>query len=338
MFGNFQMLSRSLLLFVSFLIFFSTAVHSYGEHLVDRVVAVVNNDVITLSELDKTGKEFFARIKAKAPEAEMKRAMEKAREEVLSSLIDKTIVRQHAEKLAIKVTDEEIDRAIDQILAQNNATIEDFRSELAAMNIFEQEYRENIRDQILQSKLISLEVRSRIVIIEDDIQQYYQTEYTQEKGESGYHILQMGFTWRNSITLTEAGFDTKDAAREKAEEIRARVLEGESFNSLAQSYSNLPSAADGGDIGMFKKDEMAGHMKDVILTMKPGEISPIVETGNAFQFFKLLSLREGDIVVKAPYEAVREEIRDILYRQEMEENYKNWVKTLRDEAYINILL
>jgi peptidyl-prolyl cis-trans isomerase SurA len=312
--------------------------HSYGEHLIDRVVAVVNDDVITLSELNKTGKEFFARVKEKAPETEMDKAMAKAREDVLSSMIDKTIVKQQAEKLSITVAEEEVDAAIDQILARNNATIEDFRRELATMNLQEQEYRDNIRDQILQSKLINYEVRSRIVVIEDEIKEYYQQEYTQEKGESGYHILQIGFTWRNSVSLEKAGFDTKEEAREKAEEVRTRILDGESFKGLAQSSSNLPSAADGGDIGIFKKDELADYMKDVILAMKPGDISPIVETGNTFQFFKLLSVREGDIVVKAPYESVREEIRDILYRAKMEDQYKKWVKSLRDEAYVKILL
>jgi peptidyl-prolyl cis-trans isomerase SurA len=332
------MLNRLHIILSSFLLFFLLAPLSYGDHLVDRVVAVVNDDVITLSELEKMGREFFERIKAKAPAGEVDRALEKAREDVLSSLVDKFIVRQQAEKLSISVAEQELDTAIDQMLARNNGTIDDFRRELAAMNISEQEYRDNLRDQILQSKLISREVRSRIVIIEEDIQAYYQKEYTQEKGEGGYYILQIGFTWRNTVTLKKAGFDTKKEAREKAEEIRVRVLDGESFMELAKSYSNLPSAADGGDIGLFKKDEMAAYMKDVILAMHPGEISPIVETGNAFQFFKLLSMRDGDIVVKAPYESVREEIRDILYRQEMEEQYKTWVQSLREGAYIKILL
>jgi peptidyl-prolyl cis-trans isomerase SurA len=322
------------LLLVSFLL----PSPSYGDHLVDRVVAVVNNDVITLSELEKAGREFFERIKSQAPATEVDRALEKAREEVLSRLVDKSIVRQQAEKLSITVSEQELDTALDQILARNNATIEEFKKELAAMKISEQEYRENLRDQIMQSKLISYEVRSRIVINEEDIKAYYQEEYTQHKGESGYHILQMGFTWRNTVSLEEAGFDTKEAAREKAEEIRARVLDGESFTELAKAYSNLPSASYGGDIGLFQKDEMASYMKDVILAMHPGEISPIIETGNAFQFFKLLSVREGDLVVKAPYESVREEIRDVLYRQKMEEQYKAWVKSLREEAYIKILL
>jgi peptidyl-prolyl cis-trans isomerase SurA len=321
-----------------FLLFFLLVSPSHGEHLVDRVVAVVNDDVITLAELEKAGKEFFERIKAQAPANERERALEKARAEVLSSLIDKFIVRQQAEKLSITVAEKELDAAIDQILVRNNATIKDFRGELAEMNISEPEYRDNLRDQILKSKLIGYEVRSRIVIIEEDIQTYYQKEYTLEKGEGGYYILQMGFTWRNTVVLEKAGFDTKEAARAKAEEVRLKVVAGESFRELAKAYSNLPSAADGGDIGLFKKDEMAPYMKDVIMAMLPGEISPIVETGNAFQFFKLLSTREGDIVVKAPYESVREEIRNILYRQEMEEQYEIWVKSLREKAYIKILL
>ncbi len=321
-----------------FLLSFLMVFPAYGDHLVDRVVAVVNNDVITLSELEKAGREFFERIKVQAPAAEVDKALEKAREEVLSSLVDKLIVEQQAEKLSITVTDQEVDTALDQILARNNATIEDFKKELAAMKISEQEYRGNLRGQIVQSKLISYEVRSRIVIIEEDIRAYYEKEYTQEKGGNGYRILQMGFTWRNTVTLEEAGFDTKEAAREKAEEIRARVLDVESFAELAKAYSNLPSAADGGDIGLFKEDEMAADMKDVILAMQPGTISPIIEIDNAFQLFKLLSVREGDVIVKAPYEAVREEIRDVLYRQKMEEYYKTWVKSLREEAYIKILL
>jgi peptidyl-prolyl cis-trans isomerase SurA len=330
-----KLLHRVLAVFLlSFLMVFPAS----GDHLVDRVVAVVNNDVITLSELEKAGRELFERIKVQAPAAEVDKALEKAREEVLSSLVDKLIVEQQAEKLSITVTEQEVDTALDQILARNNATIEDFKKELAEMKISEQEYRENLRGQIVQSKLISYEVRSRIVIIEENIRAYYEKEYTQEKGENGYRILQMGFTWRNTVTLEEAGFDTKEEAREKAEEIRARVLDGESFAELAKAYSNLPSAADGGDIGLFKKDEMAADMKDVILAMQPGAISPIVEIDNAFQLFKLLSVREGDVVVKAPYEAVREEIRDVLYRQKMEEHYKTWIKSLREEAYIKILL
>jgi peptidyl-prolyl cis-trans isomerase SurA len=248
------------------------------------------------------------------------------------------IVKQKAAELSITVEETEIDNATEQIIARNNTTMEGFRKELASANISEQEFRDNLRGQILQSKLIDREVRSRIVIVEEDIMAYYEKEYTQEKGESGYYILQMGFNWKNTGTSGKKVYESKEEALKKTEEIRARVLAGENFAELAKAYSNVPSASGGGDIGLIKKDEMAPYMRDIILPMHPGEISEIVETDNGFQFYKLLSLREGDLVVKAPYQSVRDEIRDLLYRQKMEEQYKAWVEGLREKAYIKILL
>ena len=329
------MLNRLAIIFFSFLLFFLCAALSYGGDYVDRVVAVVNDDVILQTELEKAGGEYFERIRMKAPAGEVESAIEKARGEVLSSLIDNMIVKQKAAELGITVEEAEIDNAIAQILSDNNATLEEFRKELDKVNVSVQDYRDNLRNQILQSRLVGQQVRSRIVIVEEDIREYYEKEYTQEKGESGYYILQIGFNWKNLVTLDGV---SQEEAREKAEAIRARVLAGESFGELARSYSDFPSATDGGNLGLIKKDEMAAYMRDAILSMHPGDISPIIETGSTFQFFKLLSSREGDLVVKAPYESVKDEIREILYRQEMEKDYKAWVENLREQAYIKILL
>ena len=329
------MLNRLAIFFFSFLLFFLCAALSYGGDYVDRVVAVVNDDVILQTELEKAGGEYFERIRMKAPAGEVESAIEKARGEVLSSLIDNMIVKQKAAELGLTVEEAEIDNAITQILSDNNATLEQFRKELDKVNVSMQDYRNNLRNQILQSRLVGQQVRSRIVIVEEDIKEYYEKEYTQEKGESGYYILQIGFNWKNLVTLDGV---SQEEAREKAEAIRARVLAGESFGELARSYSDFPSATDGGNLGLIKKDEMAAYMRDAILSMHPGDISPIIETGSTFQFFKLLSSREGDLVVKAPYESVKDEIREILYRQEMEEKYKAWVENLREQAYIKILL
>jgi len=325
-------------LYIIFLLVFLMWPSFSDAELVDRVVAEVNDDVITLSELEKAGESYFKRIRDNAPAREVKIALEKAREEVLASLVDKMLLQQEAAKMSISVSEAEIDMAIDQILARNKATIEDFKKDLAAMHLTEQQYREDLRDQMLQSKLSNFQVRSRIVITEEDIQEYYQKQYTQENQESGYYLLQMGFTWEEQGNLVMPGTIAKQDAGKRAEEIRDRVLDGESFKDLAKSFSNLPSAKDGGDIGLIKKDEMARYMRDTVLAMKPGEVSPIVETESGYQFFKLLSVREGDMVILAPYESVRVEIRDLLYQEEIKEQYDIWVKELREKAYIKTLL
>jgi len=329
------MLIRCNTLLASVIFIFFLVPSAFGADYVDRVVAVVNDDVITLSEVEKAGRNFFARIRSQAPADEVEMSLEKGRKEVLNTLIDNMIAKQKAVELSITVDETEIDSAIELILARNNATLQDFRKELVLMNISEQDYRNDLRAQILQSKLIGSQVRSRIVVTEEDIKEYYQKEFTEEKGESGYNILQMGFSW-NAENQVSSG--EKEEARKTAEEIRNRVLAGESFTELAKLYSSLPSAADGGSIGLIKKDDMAAYMRETVMAMHPGEISPIVETDNAFQFFKLLSVREGDLVVKAPYESVKDEIRDMLYRKKMEEQYAEWVKSLREQAYIEVML
>jgi len=329
------MLSRLTIILSSFLLFLLCATLSFADDYVDRIVAVVNDDSIALSELEKAGRQYFENIRKKAPAGEVESALEKARGEILSSLINNLILRQKAAEFGITVEEAEIDNATNQVLSRNNATLEEFRRELASAGVSEEEYRENLRNQILQSKLIGYQVRSRIVITEEGMEKYYQEKYTQEEGENGYYLLLMGFNWKNPGTLKA---DSKEKTRRKAEEIRNRVLAGENFKELAKLYSNLPSAADGGDIGLIKKEEMAAYMKDAILSIHPGEISQIIETDNSFQFFKLLSVREGDVVIMAPYESVKDEIREILYRQEMEEQYGIWVENLRSQAYIKILL
>ena len=118
--------------------------------------------------------------------------------------------------------------------------------------------------------------------------------------------------------------------------MRSLALAGQDFKKLAHEYSDLPSAVDGGDIGVFKENEMAPAMRKAIIGLKPGEVSTIVETPSGYQVFKLLSSQEGQIVTKVPYESVKDEIREILYRQEMQKLYKNWLEELRSQSYVRV--
>ncbi|WP_456387342.1 peptidylprolyl isomerase [Desulfolithobacter sp.] len=319
----------------AFILLFFTCTHPIcAADIVDRVVAVVNDDVITMSEVNQEGKALFKRIAEQVPPDRLEEALEQARQNVIEELIDKKILQQEARKYDLKVTDEEVDRALQRILERNNTTIEQFRRDLAAMGMDEQQYRENLRSQILSSKLVNMEVRSRVIIPEEKILDYYDTHYMERMGNGGYYLLQIG------INVDPDNPDPERAraeARKKAEEIREQALAGKDFKELARKYSDLPSSADGGDIGVFKADEMAPAMREAVVKLKPGEISELVETPSGFQIFKLLSSKQGQIVAKVPYDEVKEEIRNILYQQETKELFDNWLKKMRENAYIKIL-
>lgn len=322
-----------LLLFLSLLVL---QVSSALANIIDSCVAVVNDDVITLSEVNEAGKPMFQRVAEQVSPEQLADALKQARQTVIEKLIEKRLLVQQAEQMQISVSDEDVERALAQILERNSTTMEQFKSELARMGMDEQQYRDNLRDQLLGSKLINYEVRSKVIVPEERIIDYYDQHYTEQVGAGGYYILQIG------VTLDKEGMpadpvEATKAARKKAERILSLAMGGQDFKQLARQYSDLPSAVDGGDIGAFQEDEMAEYMRDAVTSLKPGEISPVVESPNGYMLFKLLSSQEGKIITKVPYESVKEEIRNTLYQQEMEKRYDTWLEEIRNQAYIKIL-
>uniref|UniRef100_UPI00405704CF peptidylprolyl isomerase n=1 Tax=Candidatus Electronema sp. TaxID=2698783 RepID=UPI00405704CF len=295
-----------------------------SAEVVDACAAVVNQDVITVSEVEEAGKPAFEQIMTQAPPDQRQEALRQARRTVVERLVEKHLLMQQAEQMKIAVSEAEIDQARDQMLERGGGvSLEQYKAELRKSGLTEQRHRESLKEQILSSKVVSYAVRSKVVVPEEKIKAYYQETYTAKA--SGYHLLQVGFSFGSS----------KQAARQKAEEVRQLAASGQDFQELAKRHSELPSAADSGDIGIFKADEMASAMREAVTSLRPGGISPVIETSEGFMIFKLLS--SGQDTAKAPYESVRAEIHEILFRKEMEARYKAWLEEIRSGAYIRIL-
>jgi len=304
--------------------------------IVDRCVAVVNNDIITSSEVNEIGLPIFKRVAEQTPPGQLQEVLKEARVTVIEKLIEKKLLLQEAKKYNITVTDEEVDMALQRILAGNNATMEQFRNQLTAMGLNEKQYKEDLNGQILRSKLVNIAVRSKVIVPEEEIIDYYDIHYTEQVGDGGYYILQIGMTLDTNSDTTNPKA-AKEEAEKKAQRVRSLAVSGKDFKELARQYSDLPSAVDGGDIGVFREEEMATVMRNAVTGLQPGQVSEIVETSSGYQIFKLLSSQEGQIVTKVPYESVKEEIQETLYQQKMQDLYQNWMKEIREQAYIKTL-
>jgi len=305
--------------------------------LVDRVVAVVNDEVITMSEVDEEGKIYFKKITDSAPAAEVEELINKAREEILNGLIDKYLIKINAKEMNITASDTEVQANIDKVMAQNNLSPQQFKQKIEEQGLSEKVYRNNVKNQILQKKLIGYAVHSKIVLTDDMILDYYDTNYTKHLQVGEYYLLQMGFLWgkdEESKKSIPALYLDKQEARKKATRVHALAKQGQDFRLLARKFSELPSAEDGGDIGVFKKSDMADYMNKAVTELSQGEISDIIETPAGFQFFKLLSDHNSSIVTRAPFESAKEEIREKLYQQKLQEEFKNWISKIRKKAYI----
>jgi peptidyl-prolyl cis-trans isomerase SurA len=312
-----------------------------GAEVVDRVVAEVNNDVVTLSEVEEAGKGVFRQIALEVPAQDRLKTIDQVRRDILASLIDKKLIEQEAARQGIMVSEEEVDEAFEQVLLLNSLSPADLLQQLEDGGIDETQYRDNLKTQILQNKLLTRDVRSKIVITEEAILDYYDTTFTRLIPEGGYYLLQIGIDWGETEgTDSDSGDleERKQAARERAERVHRLAVNGNDFKELARKFSDLPSAAEGGDIGVFEEDEMASYMRTAVTSLKPGEVSRIIETPVGYQFFKLLSSKEGGIVMQAPYAEVKEEIREKLFNEALKSEFDDWIDGIRENAYIRTSL
>jgi peptidyl-prolyl cis-trans isomerase SurA len=299
---------------------------------VDRIVAIVNDEVITATEFAQEGEKIFAAIRQSTPPSQLEAKLDEARKLLLQRMIDNRLIVQKARELKFDTSPAEVDSAIDRLAADNNLSREQLLREVAREGYSEEDYRNFTADQIRRSRLINYEIASRIVISGERARQHYEMVYLRETPPAGYHLLQMGFRWGTPDTAT------RDEARLRAERIRQMVAEGQDFRELARSFSELPSAKDGGDLGTLKLAEMTTEMRKLLAGLEPGQLSPTAEMAGTIQFFQVLTINTGGQTRYPPFELVENVIRDRLYREEMDKRQENWMKDLREQAIIKELL
>lgn len=316
-----------LVLFLASLLF--TGAASSGE-VVDRIVAVVNDDIIRLVELNRAVAQVEAQIRSKQYSGDIeKEEIYKIRTEVLNNLIDEKLADQEIRNTGIFVDEREIDNAIEQVKAMNYYSDEDLRAALAASNVSMEEYREEIKRQILRNKLVNTRIKSKIIITETDIENYYNNNLEKYAPKTYYEL-------RNIIMMYPPGIDkrTREAVYDRMQTAYQELEAGAPFDETAQQYSEAMNAADGGKLGSFVFEELAKNIQAAIKDLKPGEFSSITETDQGFQIFFVEKIedRGGRTLTE-----MTDEIRQLLYEETVNEKFQSWIDELREDAHIKII-
>jgi len=312
------------------LVFAATATASAAAEVIDRIVAVVNEDIILLSELRERMAPFVQRIRSQGYDLEKERKMIfKVREEMLDRLLDEKLTDQEIERNDIQVEEAQIDNTIETIKKTNAFTDEDLRRFLEQQNMTMEQYRDKIREQVLRSRLVNYEVKSKIVITDEEIQNYYDSHPELYGGKTRYHL-------RNSLmTVPENPTDEeKETVSARMQILRTRIQQGESFADLAEAFSQSPTARDGGDLGEFEKETLAPRIQAALEGLKPGDTTEVLDTDAGFQIFYLEAINRSE---GKPLESVKAEIQQKLFAEVVDKKFVSWLEDLRNQSHIKII-
>lgn len=311
------------ILFFLFLFLFSYSSLGSGSVLLDRIVAIVNKEVITWSDLYKA-MEFEATAELKTMKESEKMKIFKENESLfLENMIDMKLQLQEASKNRISASEEDVNRTIDGIKKKYSMTDEMFKEALLKEGFTLSEYKKKISEQIIIGRLIEQEVRSKIIVSEADIDRYLSENKNFLKDSEGFALSLIFLKMTEDKRLTE----------ERAMDLYNRLKAGEGFEDLARKYSEDVSAMNGGDIGFIKKGELSRDFLGVIANMNEGDVSEPFWGINGIYILRLNEKKEFKTE-----QQLREAARQKLLSDRFSKEYKNWIRSLREKAYVEIKL
>jgi len=299
---------------------------------IDRIIAVVNDDIILDSELDQLVATQIAMRREIDPDSQDgKKAIDELRHKALDGLIESQLMRQQAAEMKLSVTGEEVDRAMEEVKRQNRLDDATFAEALKQQGFTLEAYRKNLKKQILELKVVNTAVRSRIAVGDDEVRTFYNQNAQKLAGDTEAHLR---------MILLAIPPDAPAAEVERKKRTAAKVVElarsGKSFVELARAYSDDElTKAEGGDLGWVGKGVLVNELEEVMTTMAPGDVRGPVRSARGWHVLELVERKAGNL---RPFDEVKEQIRRQLSEQQLEKAMQSWLKELRKKAHVDIRL
>ncbi len=285
---------------------------AHGPVVVDRVVAIVNDDIITMSDLQR--EEALRKTSGKVDERQL-----------LEDMIDRKLQMAAAKRAGMDVTDKELADAVADIMKRNSLDAGQFEAALSKDGITLDQYKTELREQMTLSRMFNKFVRSGIAVDEAEVHAYYDKNISSFTLPEEVRVRQIYFPVPEKATPSQI-----EAVKKQAQAVYERARKGDDFIRLVHENSPGASQGENGDLGFMQREHMLPEIEAATKTLKPGDIAgPLLCTGG----FHIIRLEEVRTPVK-PYEKVKDEITKTLYQQKMENTYRSWLQTLRSDSNI----
>ena len=324
-------MKQTLLLIVSLFLAAGTLSAQTKSVIVEEIVARVNNDVITREDLeharDSLNKEVEEECQNCTPD-QVRAQIASKEKNLLRDLIDQSLLVQRAKDSNINV-DTEVIKRLDAI--RINAKLPDMdalEKEVTKSGQDFEDFKSQIRNQLLTQEIIRKEVGSRIIISHEDVVKYYEAH-------------KQDFVRPEMVVLREIFVSTENkpasdvpVLRKKADGLRDRVLKnGDDFGELAKHFSDSATAQQAGDLGSFERSKLDPNISEKVFALNRGQMTDVIETKTGFE---ILQVRERYQAGEQPLDKVEPEISNRLYEEKMEPGLREYLKTLREDSYVQI--
>ncbi len=297
--------------------------------LVDKIAAIVNSDIITLSEIEARAAPELARLRDDAKPGKWLEVRNQLLKKVTDTLIGEKLMEAQVRELNIEVADSEIEMGIDDVKKQNSLTQEQFEQLLGREGYTMPTYRSFMRKHFARMKLINLKVRSKVKISDEDLKaEYAKTSYdlAHDVEVHARHILIQ--------VATNASAESIEAARHKALSLAVEARKpGVDFAELAKKKSEGPSAAEGGDLGFFRRGVMVPEFERIAFSLADGSVADPIRT----QFgWHVIKVEERRSLPPPPFDEVKEQLREKMLRSQLERYTDQYVQELRATALVEV--
>lgn len=299
-----------------------------GADVIERIVAIVNNEIVTLSDINK----YAERLKTGGltddlliPDETTKQAVLTDRDKLLQKMIDEKLIDSEVKRQNLTVPIERVEQEVRTIAKRNGISRDQLREAITGRGVQFSEYQDFLKTGLERQALIEKAVTSKIKLTEQDVLNHYaQTS----KGASDQTFE---YTLAHALFLNAKG--GPQAARQRAELFARRIRDGNSFEKLAGEVSEDPNFEAGGLLGTFKSGEFLKELEQAAQPLNAGDVSGIVETKTGFHVLKVLGKK---LVPDPRFEQEKEKIHQALYEQAYKRQLQSWLEQLRIDAFIRI--
>lgn len=300
--------------------------------VVERIIAVVNDEILLLSELEDRLRPLIPQLQQIPDAVAREQKYQELRRQMLGMMVDEELIRQEAAKLKLDVSEKDLELAIADVMRKNNLTRPQLEEALRQEGKSIASYKSQIlRPQILRLRVLNVQVRSRVSVSDEEVRAYYQ---------KNLRALGVGHKVRARhifFALPKgAGPKEKEAKRRAALALLEKIRKGASFEELAKEHSDDPvTKEDGGDLGYFERGSLPTAIEDVVFAMKKGEVRGPLLAERGYHLIKVEEIKES---AARSIDEVKDELREQLYIQKMEKATQSWLTEVRKRSHIDLKL